>query len=68
MLKKDVIAHFGSRAKTAQALGISRAAVSKWSRKIPEGSAYKVESVTAGALKVDPSAYPPKTEEHQHVA
>lgn len=65
MRKTDVIKHFGSVIEVARALQISRAAVSKWPPVIPEGSAYKVESITKGKLKVDPGAYPPLTKEPQ---
>jgi DNA-binding transcriptional regulator YdaS (Cro superfamily) len=57
MLKTDVIAHFGSQAKVARALIITETAVSLWKEIIPEGSAYKIESLTKGALKVDPTMY-----------
>lgn len=52
-----VLSHFGTRAQVAAALGISRAAVSKWGDVVPEGSAYKLESITAGKLRVDPGCY-----------
>lgn len=57
MLKSAVIAHFGTQAAIARALEISEAAVSLWDEVIPEGSAYKIESMTRRALKVDPSLY-----------
>lgn len=57
-MKTDTaIEHFGNRAAIAKALGISRAAVSKWGDVVPEGSAYKLESLTAGALRADSSLY-----------
>ena len=60
MRTKTAIKHYGSRAAIALALGISRAAVSKWGPFVPEGSAYKLESITGGVLRVDPKLYPPK--------
>ena len=51
MLKVDVIKHFGSSAQTAKALGISHAAVSRWSDTIPKGRAYQIEVITGGTLK-----------------
>lgn len=63
MLTKDVIKHFGSQILVARALGISRAAVSKWPKRVPQGSAYKIESITNGDLKVNPADYPSRTEE-----
>lgn len=60
MRTKAVINHFKTRSGVALALGISRAAVSKWGPIVPEGSAYKIESITRGAVRVDPKLYPPK--------
>lgn len=57
MLKSAVIAHFKTQAAVARALEISEAAVSLWDEVIPEGSAYKIESVTRRALRVDPALY-----------
>jgi len=53
--------HFGNRRKLAEALGITTQAVSQWVRRgrIPEGIAYKLESITNGALKVNPTDYIP---------
>lgn len=44
-----VIAHFGSRAELARALGISRAAVSAW-RRIPPGRALSLARLTGQPL------------------
>ena len=57
MYKKDVIDHFGTQRAVAKALGISDAAVSQWKEVIPEKDAYRLEVVTAGALKYQESAY-----------
>jgi hypothetical protein len=57
MHRETVIAYFGSASQVAQFLNISRAAVAKWPDIIPEGSAYKLEVMTDGNLKVDPSLY-----------
>lgn len=58
MYKKDVIAYFGHRqAPIARALGISKAAVGQWREIIPEGKAYRLQTLTNGALRVDPSLY-----------
>lgn len=64
MLTEIVIAYFKNQAKVARVLGISRAAVAKWGRVIPEGSAYKLESLTGGALKVDPTLYAKGASKH----
>jgi hypothetical protein len=60
MLKSDVIAYFGSAAEAGRQLGITRAAVSNWPDLVPRGSAYQVEVVTGGKLKVDPAHYDKK--------
>jgi len=57
MLKQDVVSHFGSPAATARALGITKSAVSQWGDNIPERMAYRVQTVTGGALTVDPNVY-----------
>jgi DNA-binding transcriptional regulator YdaS (Cro superfamily) len=57
MLKTSVIQHFGSMSAVARALGIKKQAVQQWPELVPRGSAYQVEVVTAGALKVDPEVY-----------
>lgn len=52
-------AHFGNRRKLAEALGITTQAVSQWVRRgrIPEGIAYKLQVLTGGGLKVNPTDY-----------
>lgn len=40
-----------------KALGISQAAVSKWGQLMPEKQALKLERITDGALKYEPSLY-----------
>lgn len=57
MLKSDVIAHFKSPSAVAEALGVTIAAVSGWGDVVPEGSAYKLQVLTEGHLKVDPALY-----------
>jgi DNA-binding transcriptional regulator YdaS (Cro superfamily) len=57
MLTSDVVTHFGNQAAIANALEISRAAVSKWGEVVPEGSAYKLQAITNGKLKVRPDLY-----------
>lgn len=58
MTPEEAIEFFGSAANVARVLGISRAAVAKWRGVIPEGSAYKLESLSDGHLRVDPARYP----------
>jgi DNA-binding transcriptional regulator YdaS (Cro superfamily) len=57
MRTEQAVEYFGSQAAIAAALEISRAAVSKWGDVVPEGSAYKLESLTDGELKVDRDLY-----------
>ena len=60
MLKSDVIRHFGGQGAVARALGITRGAVWQWPEIVPRGSAYQIEVITAGELRVDPDTYAPK--------
>jgi hypothetical protein len=57
MLKADVIKHFGALESIAQALNISKSAVSQWGKVVPEGTAYKLQVITGGRLQVIPSLY-----------
>ena len=66
--KSDVIEYFGGAAKTAAALGVTRSAVSQWNDTVPEGSAYKIEVLTGGALKADPAAPSGQQRQYQRVA
>jgi hypothetical protein len=61
MRKADVVQYFGSVSKAAKAIGKTRQAVSQWPEVIPEGSAYKIQAVTKGKLRVDPDLYPSKS-------
>jgi hypothetical protein len=60
MRKSEVIAFYGHPTKVAEALDISRQAVLAWPDRVPEGSAYKLQVITAGRLRVDPADYAPK--------
>jgi len=57
MLKDDVVAYFGSKTKVATALGISRGSVTKWKEIIPERRAVRIERLSNGVLRYDPSVY-----------
>lgn len=57
MKKTDVLSHFGTQQKVADALGISQRAVSGWDEVIPMGRALQIEKVTRGRLKADLSVY-----------
>jgi len=57
MRKSAVVAHFGSQRAVAEKLEITEQAVSQWDEIIPEGMAYKVESITRRKLRVDSAVY-----------
>lgn len=57
MLKTEVVAHFGSQQAVADALNLSKQAISRWEDIIPQGVAYRLQIVTGGVLQVDPSVY-----------
>ena len=52
MKKQDVIDHFGSIKKAADALGIWPQAIYSWGENVPETMAYKVQVITNGKLRV----------------
>lgn len=56
MNKKVAIDYFGSAAKLAKALGVSRSAVSQWDDTIPLLRAYQIEKITNGRLFVGPAS------------
>ena len=51
MRTKDAILHFGNKLKLAQALEISKSAISQWGDEVPELRAYQIERLTGGKLK-----------------
>lgn len=53
MKTREAVHHFGSKASVAKALGISRAAVTRWGEHVPEGRAYQLELITGGALRAE---------------
>lgn len=59
MLTSEVIEHFGGVKQVADALEIWPQAVYQWGDIVPESSAYKIEVITDGALKVVGSDYEP---------
>lgn len=60
MRKAEVLKHFKTRAELADLLDIHVQAISMWADVIPEGTAYKLQALTNGALKVDPKKYDKK--------
>ncbi|QBR52689.1 Cro/CI family transcriptional regulator [Erwinia sp. QL-Z3] len=57
MYKNLVIQHFGGVVKTADALGIKHPAISRWGSVIPEKQAMRLERITKGALRYEPTLY-----------
>lgn len=53
----QAVAHFGSKKKLADALGITAGAVTLWKNVIPLLRQYQIQAVTGGGLKVD-QVYP----------
>ena len=47
-----VVKHFGNATKLAEALGLTKAAVSQWGDTVPLLRAYQIERLTNGELKV----------------
>lgn len=65
MLLSEAIKHFspspgkprGAISRIATALGITVGAISQWGDVVPEGQAYKLQSITNGELQVRPELY-----------
>lgn len=57
MLKSDAIAHYRKPAAISRALQISRTAVSRWPEIVPEGSAYKLFTLSGGAIPIRAEHY-----------
>ncbi|ATW34472.1 Cro/CI family transcriptional regulator [Candidatus Williamhamiltonella defendens] len=57
MYKSLVIAHFGNTVKLSSFLKINSSAISQWGKIIPEKQALKLEKLTEGSLKYDPTLY-----------
>lgn len=57
MLTADAVKHFGSKTLVAKALGIGKAAVSKWPPMVPPLRAAQLHQLTRGKLKFDPASY-----------
>lgn len=57
MKTQDVITRFGSKAKIAKALGITKQAVSQWGERVPLGTAALLEKASNGELQLNPMDY-----------
>lgn len=51
METRQAIAHFGSVAALARALGITSQAVYQWGAEVPPRRAFELERITSGALR-----------------
>lgn len=51
MKTQDAIRYFGSQAKMARALSITKQAITGWGDTVPLGRAYQIEILTEGNLK-----------------
>ena len=60
MRYEDAEKHFGGERELAAALGITRQAVNLWKHAgvVPKGTAYQLQVMTAGKLRVDVRLYP----------
>lgn len=54
MLKKDAIAHFGTEAALAKALGIKPQSIQDWGEVVPELRQLQLERMTEGKLLAAP--------------
>lgn len=68
MRKADAIEHYGSGAAVGRALGIGKAAVSKWPPIIPRPWAAELHIRTNGKLHFDPGVYDSDEPERSEVA
>jgi hypothetical protein len=57
MLKRDVLNFYGTLEAVGKVVGISKQGVWMWPEVIPQGHAWKLQSLTGGRLKVIPSLY-----------
>jgi hypothetical protein len=58
MRTADVYAYYKTYEAIAAAVGITKAGVWMWPDRVPQAHAYKLQILTGGALRVDPSLYP----------
>lgn len=56
MTLQQVIDHFGSKSKVAEALGLVRSTVTNWGDEVPFGFQCEIQVITKGKLKADPKA------------
>lgn len=57
MKTKTAIDHYGTKARLAEALGITTQAITQWGEDVPARRALELEKLTAGALVAE-TGYP----------
>lgn len=68
MRVSDAVKHFGTQQKVAEALGITKAAVSGWGELVPKGRAYELQILTGGALDAGAEDYEPPAKQPEAAA
>jgi len=53
MKKSDVVAHYGTASRAAEAMGVTKASFSQWPEEMPQLRAYQVEILTGGQLMAE---------------
>lgn len=56
MTKQEAVNHFGSASRVAEALNLTRAAVSQWPELVPELRQLQLERITGGKLRAESPA------------
>ncbi len=54
MKTEDVVKHYGTKTKVAEALGCWHTTISSWKKYPPLGRQYELQALTGGVLKVTP--------------
>lgn len=65
MQKADVVLYFGSKAKVARFLGITKASITQWADDVPLLWAHRLERLTKGKLKANDPWISQKISEHK---
>jgi hypothetical protein len=60
MTKADAIAFYGNQKALADVLGVKQPSVAGWGEYPPEIQQVRLERLTGGRLKAEPSCYAPK--------